>query len=196
MSIKDRTKVMFAEQLAQMMNTASLEKIRILDLCRQCGATPQTFYYHFRDKYELVAWIFLKDFADVFGDREPGYSPEILEEITKRMEKRKLFYQKAFADQSQNSILQYIQSFNLQIATSAVKAQTGEDLTTEQMVSIKYHVYGIMGMFREWLYGDTDITTTQLTAFLYDKTPDFLQDAFSSYKYSRREILQKSGKHS
>lgn len=54
MTMQDRTKIMFAEQLETMLKTMPLDKIRIVDLCQQCGAAPPTFYYHFHDKYELV----------------------------------------------------------------------------------------------------------------------------------------------
>ena len=61
MSMKDRTKAMFADELEKMLEEMPLEKVRVLDICRRCEATPPTFYYHFHDKYELVAWIFLKE---------------------------------------------------------------------------------------------------------------------------------------
>ena len=192
MQMKDRTKTMFADTLEQMLQTTPMEKVRVSRLCELCGATTPTFYYYFHDKYELVAWIFLKDFAGEFGDKDPGYSAEGLYSLTKRMESHKAFYKKAFSDKSQNSISEYVQSFNLQIAEDAVMHMTGEtSLTEDQLHDVKYHVYGIMGMFREWL--DEEITTNQMTHFLYDKTPDFLKDAFAVYPYSAEAILQKSG---
>ena len=140
----------------------------------------------------MVAWIFLKDFAGEFGDKEPGYSAEGLYSLTKRMESHKAFYKKAFSDKSQNSIAEYVQAFNLQIAEEAVMHMNGEtSLSEDQLHNVKYHVYGIMGMFSEWL--DDEITTVQMTRFLYDKTPDFLKDAFAVYPYSAEAILQKSG---
>ena len=91
MNIQDRTKIMFAEQLEDILRTIPLEKVRVVDLCKRCGATPPTFYYHFHDKYELVAWIFLHDFADICGNKAPGYSPELITTILDRIESHRIF---------------------------------------------------------------------------------------------------------
>ena len=58
MALKDRTRRLFAETLIGLMETKSLQEIRVKDLCEKSGADRHTFYYHFRDKYELVAWIY------------------------------------------------------------------------------------------------------------------------------------------
>lgn len=58
MTLKNQTKLLFAQELEQMLKVMPMEKIRIVDLCKRCGTITQTFYYHFHDKYELVAWIF------------------------------------------------------------------------------------------------------------------------------------------
>ena len=193
MQMKNRTKIMFAEELENMLKDMPLEKVRVAKLCERCGATPPTFYYYFHDKYELVAWMFLQDFSFAVGDKTPEYSPEVLNTVSRQFEKRKVFYQKAYTDQSQNSISEYTQAFNLQLAADVVKHHTGENLTSEQLLAVKYHVYGVMGMFREWLYSE-NMTIEELNAFCYERTPDFLKEAFSVYRYSTDDILQRTGK--
>ena len=68
----DRTKLWIAEHMKQLMAAKPIEKIRVTELCRAAGITPPTFYYHFRDKYDLVAWIFYSDAfeTDVLGLEE------------------------------------------------------------------------------------------------------------------------------
>lgn len=193
MQMKDRTKIMFADALEIMLKSTPLDKVRVAKLCEYCGATTPTFYYYFHDKYELVAWMFLQDFAGAFADKDPDYNPDVMNQATIRFAKRRNFYQKAFDDRSQNSIAQYLIAFNIQISREAVKYHTGYDLTVDQEFSVKYHVYGIMGMFCEWLFGK-DMTAEYLNASLYEKTPDFLKKAFSVYPYSTDNILGRTGK--
>lgn len=193
MQMKDRTKIMFAEALEEMLQTMPLEKVRVAKLCERCGTKTPTFYYYFHDKYELVAWMFLQDFSFAVGDKPPEYSTDVLNTVSRQLEKRRNFYQKAYTDQSQNSISEYTQGFNLQIAADAVRHHTGEDLSPEQLFAVKYHVYGVMGMFGEWLYSDT-MTIEELNTFCFERTPDFLKDAFATYPYSTDNILQRTGK--
>ncbi len=40
------------------------------DLCEKSGADRDTFYYHFRDKYELVAWIYASSAEESMGGLE------------------------------------------------------------------------------------------------------------------------------
>ena len=191
--MKDRTKRMFAEALEEVLQTTPLDKVRVSRLCEYCGTTTPTFYYYFHDKYELVAWIFLKDFSYAVGDKAPEYSPEVLNTVTRQLEKRRFFYQKAFTDSSQNSISEYTQAFNLQIAADAVKYRTGEELTEDELFAVKYHTYGVMGMFREWLF-DEDMSLEELNERCFERTPDFLKAAFAVYPYSTDRIMQKTGK--
>lgn len=193
MQMKDRTKKMFADTLEEMLKEMPLDKVRVAKLCDWCGATTPTFYYYFHDKYELVAWMFLQDFSGAFADKAPEYSPARMNQSTIRFAKRRNFYQKAFDDRSQNSILEYLIDFNLQIAREAVKYHTGRELTKEQEFSVKYHIYGVMGMFCEWLFGDT-LTSEYLNNSLYERTPDFLKKAFSVYPYSTENLLKRTGK--
>ena len=193
MQMKDRTKIMFADTLEEMLKEMPLDKVRIAKLCERCGATTPTFYYYFHDKYELVAWMFLQDFAAAFADQEPEYSPERMSQSTIRFAKRRNFYQKAFDDRSQNSISEYLIDFNLQISREAVKYYTGKDLTTDQEFAVRYHIHGVMGMFCEWLFGE-DLTAEYLNTSLYERTPDFLKDAFSVYPYSTENLLKRTGK--
>ena len=193
MQRKDRTKIMFADTLEEMLMTMPLDKIRVSKLCESCGATPPTFYYYFHDKYELIAWMFLQDFSGTVGDDSPGYNTEVMNKMTQRMEARKTFYRKAFTDQSQNSISDYMQAFNIQLSRDAVKNLTGEELTPNQLFAVKYHVYGVMGMIREWLFGE-DVTIEELNQYFYERTPDFLKKALAAYPYSADNILAKVGK--
>ncbi len=64
--MKNNTKELFAEQLYKLLTVKSFEKIQIKDICQSAHASRQTFYYHFQDKYDLIAWIFLQDYQSVF----------------------------------------------------------------------------------------------------------------------------------
>ena len=55
----DRTKQLFADKIMQLAKNKPIKDIQIKELCVLCGVERTTFYYHFRDKYDLVAWIFV-----------------------------------------------------------------------------------------------------------------------------------------
>ena len=55
---EEQTKKDLAQALLLLMEHASLEKITINDIVTKCGVSRQTFYRHFKDKYDLVNWYF------------------------------------------------------------------------------------------------------------------------------------------
>jgi hypothetical protein len=196
MKMKDRTKIMFADELEKMLRTTSMDKVRVVDLCRRCGATPPTFYYYFKDKYDLAAWIYLCDISGAFGDRKPDYSPQRLAYSLDLMNKRRSFYKKVFAEKSQNSITGYGMKYMTQMVKAVTIAATGAEPTRYQLLEARHHTYGIFGLQQEWLSGETDISTTELAEFLYDHTPDYLKSAFKTYSFKSEEILSNAGKAS
>ena len=56
--MSERTKRLIGETMKRLMETKSVEKIRVTELCRAAGIERPTFYYYFKDKYDLLAWIF------------------------------------------------------------------------------------------------------------------------------------------
>lgn len=55
------TKRALAEALKKMMEKKLLSKITVTDLAEACGINRHTFYYHFRDIYDLVEWIYCSE---------------------------------------------------------------------------------------------------------------------------------------
>ena len=185
--MKNLTKNMFADALVDMMKEMPLEKVRVRKLCERCGTTSPTFYYYFRDKYELVVWIFLRDLSQIYQNLRPGERKSGMGEIIRIIKRERTFYQKAFSDQSQNSLAEYIQNFIIRYYTEAILHDTGEAPQADQLLAIKYHTYGIMGMFREWLF-EQDMSFEEQTEQLFGRAPDFLKKAFAAYPLTGEKL--------
>lgn len=56
--MKKRTsEEIFAETLLELSREMPLDKITVKRIVEESGLSLQTFYNHFKDKYELVLWI-------------------------------------------------------------------------------------------------------------------------------------------
>ena len=58
MSDSNLTKNALAASMKKLMREKPFDKISVSDICIDCGINRKSFYYHFRDKYDLVNWIF------------------------------------------------------------------------------------------------------------------------------------------
>ena len=52
------TKKALAETLKKLLSKNKLNKITIKEITEDCGVNRQTFYYHFKDIYDLLEWIY------------------------------------------------------------------------------------------------------------------------------------------
>lgn len=52
------TKKVLADALYELLTKKQLDDIYVKDICAQCGLSKQTFYYHFKDKYELAIYLY------------------------------------------------------------------------------------------------------------------------------------------
>lgn len=57
------TKRALGESLKKLLVHKSLDKITVSDITEDCAVNRQTFYYHFRDIYDLIEWIYLNEAA-------------------------------------------------------------------------------------------------------------------------------------
>jgi len=54
------TKLALANSLKGLMVKKAFSNISVRDFVDDCGLTRQAFYYHFKDKYDLVNWILIR----------------------------------------------------------------------------------------------------------------------------------------
>ena len=62
------TKKALAQTLKHLMEKSTLDRITVKDVAIECGVNRQTFYYHFKDIYDLVEWIFLTEAIEQISD--------------------------------------------------------------------------------------------------------------------------------
>ncbi len=96
-----------AESLMNMLNTTSLEDLRIQELCERAGISKSTFYRLFTDKYDLAFWIY-KNQADQVVNDFPDLSKwsEWTYRIFDVILKNKIFYRNYASYRGQNSLFE------------------------------------------------------------------------------------------
>ncbi|MBE6350716.1 MAG: TetR family transcriptional regulator, partial [Spirochaetaceae bacterium] len=70
MSNSNITKQALANAFKELMFEKSFTRITINDICSKCSLNRKSFYYHFKDKYDLLNWIFYVDFFSIHIEKE------------------------------------------------------------------------------------------------------------------------------
>lgn len=100
-------KNVIAEQTKELIRQKSIESITVTEICEKTGMNRRTFYRYFRDKFEIVDWIYFHDALTNSHHYEGwsvfDYMPRIFESL---YEDRK-YYVNALKYTGQNSFRDY-----------------------------------------------------------------------------------------
>ena len=115
-----------AEALKRLMAKQPLEKITVGDICQGCGMSRKGFYYHFRDKYDLVNWIFYTEFMVRIYEQTDEDVWSFYESTCTYFYENRLFYINAFAVEGQNSFSDYFCEVVHPLACTRLQKTFGE----------------------------------------------------------------------
>ncbi|MDL2317617.1 TetR/AcrR family transcriptional regulator C-terminal domain-containing protein [Eubacteriales bacterium OttesenSCG-928-A19] len=101
------TKKALATAMKTLMLQQPFAKISVGDICGECGMNRKSFYYHFRDKYELVNWIFHTEFLEAVGTQPYEDSWAFLLDMFRYFHNNRVFYVNALSVTGQDSFREY-----------------------------------------------------------------------------------------
>lgn len=170
----ERTKLLIADTLKELMKYQSLDQIRITRICQLADIQRTTFYYHFKDKYDVVAWVYfhnseVNNLADV----------EAAAASMSAMKNDMLFYRRAYADTSQNALWNHLVEYYTSAYTALAKEKLKTDvLDTQTAFSIRMYCYGSVSMSKEWVLYDNKTSPTTLVKMMFASMPDSLRSIY------------------
>lgn len=101
------TKNALAASMKKLMAQKPFAKISVGDICDDCGMNRKSFYYHFKDKYDLVNWIFYVDFIGRIDWDSYKNEWALLDDLCRYFYAERLFYENALQIEGQNSFKEY-----------------------------------------------------------------------------------------
>lgn len=131
MSESGITKKALAASFKELMKAKAFEKIRISDICDGCDLNRKSFYYHFKDKYDLLNWIFDTEIEAVY--RNLDHTPDVADFESLRVLCRYLyenidFYRRAIRIQGQNSFSEHFTDRLKPAIRGKLRTKMGDDL--------------------------------------------------------------------
>ena len=103
------TKDALGKALKVLLEKKPLSKISVKDITEYCNISRNTFYYHFKDKYELINWIFYTDMLEnVNSFNDPSKLTNSFVNVCKCLYANRKFYLACFQYIGQNSLYEYL----------------------------------------------------------------------------------------
>ena len=172
----ERTKIWIADKMRELMRRKPLDKIRITEICQAAEIERSTFYYHFKDKYDLIAWIFYHSAENMDVTDLQAAANHI-----RHMKNDMLFYKRAYENTSQNALWEYMLEYFVDAYTREAKAILKTDtLDTQLSFSIRLYCYGAVGMSKEWILQDNVTSAETVIRMMFASMPQTLREIYFS----------------
>lgn len=147
------TKQALASSLRELMLEQPFDKINVAQICERCHMNRKSFYYHFRDKYDLVNWIFDSEFISLIKDvdLEAPYSERwsLIETICEYFYANHRFYRKALQIKGQNSFTDHFREYIRPLLMSRLACVFGPDPIDE--FEIAFFTDAVICTMERWL---------------------------------------------
>ena len=161
------TKEWIAEKMKLLIRKKSLEKIRIREICEAAGVDRSTFYYHFRDKYDLVIWMYFREINEL--------NILVKKESVRGLQKLKqdaFIFRNALAAREQNSLYAYMKEYYIAYYLELLKKRTGADLLGPELTFyVRLFCYGAVDMMVEWILDPDALTAEEYVEMVYRSMP-------------------------
>ena len=192
----DRTKQLFADKIMQLAKNKPIKDIQIKELCVLCGVERTTFYYHFRDKYDLVAWIFKQNYIEEASRAETINDERMIREMFRRLSIQKEFFLNALQDSSQNNLREYMLAFYIGIEEKVLCEYYHTDSLNEELLyEVRNYSFGCMGQTIDWLLGKNNLSAEKMAHYQYKFMPEELKNAFQEVRATSGVLQIKKQPH-
>ena len=181
----EQTKYALAAALKELMTQKSFDRITIHDLTERCSIRRQSFYYHFRNVYDLLRWMFQEEAVALLRQHEGALLwQEGLLQLFRYIEDNRAVCLCALKSIGREQLKYFFQADIHAIIHRAVE-QIGTDVgaiqagVTQDDVALMTHIYVIASasVLESWLQGEIDRTPEQLVTLADQILRDHIRGA-------------------
>ena len=150
----NHTKQIIEDSLKKLMLQKPLDKITIRDLTEDCGISRMTFYYHFKDIYDLVEWSCIADATRALeGKKTYDTWNEGLLQIFEAVYENKPFILNAYRCISRDQIESFLFHLTSDLIMAVVEEKAaGTEVSEENRRFIAdFYKYSFVGIMLEWI---------------------------------------------
>lgn len=188
MSTAEFTKYMIAQGMKKLLETKSFEDVSVGDIAKECHISRNTFYYHFKDKYDIISWIFYSEITPIIKETGIENWTDGLLSLCRYMQQNKNFYIKVLHVQGQNSFSEGLLEFNTNLVQNLLLDAKADRLLSPEQIRVisDFYAFGLTGVLLKWAKGGMEGEPEPVIAML--------QELMSGEIFEKVLALQKKAK--
>ena len=179
------TKRALEQSLKYLLLKKPLTKITVGDITDDCGINRMTFYYHFKDIYDLVEWSCLEDAKQALEEKKTYDTwQQGLLQIFKAVQENKPFILNVYHCVHREQVEKYLQPLVDQLLLNVINEEAaGITLRDEDKQFIaQVYSYMFIGLMLDWIKNDMREDPQQIVERLSKLIKGSVSVALSRFK--------------
>ncbi|WP_180951086.1 TetR/AcrR family transcriptional regulator C-terminal domain-containing protein [Marasmitruncus massiliensis] len=174
-----QTKIQLANSLKELMKKVPFHNITVQNVADHCGVNRQTFYYHFKDMYDLLEWIYQNDIFCGFQELSGKNWQAVLLDTIKYAKKNKSFLRNTNRSLRKETIEKYLYPFINQLFVLIFDdvCKDAYIRTEEKDFILKFFTHAYVNVIIQWIGNGMQ----EEDSFLFEKV-QILRRMLQSYR--------------
>ena len=151
------TKRALEQSLKNLLQQKPLSKITISDITEDCGISRMTFYYHFKDIYDLVEWACAEDAARALQNKKTYDTwQQGFVQIFHAVRENKIFVMNVYRCVNREQVEKYLVPLTDQLIMGVITERAAGMTVREadQQFIAQVYSYAFVGIMLDWIRDD------------------------------------------
>lgn len=151
------TKCALEQSLKNLLQQKPLSKITISDITEDCGISRMTFYYHFKDIYDLVEWACAEDAARALQNKKTYDTwQQGFVQIFHAVRENKVFVMNVYRCVNREQVEKYLVPLTDQLIMGVITERAAGMTVREadQQFIAQVYSYAFVGIMLDWIRDD------------------------------------------
>lgn len=174
------TKEILAESFRELAENRPVDKITIQEIVDNCDYSPATFYRHFKDKYDLIAWDYVRKSSEIMDRVGVGdyVWKDTLTDGIRYFARNKEYMQNLLRNTGgHDAFVRYLSSANIGHLTGCILKLTGEkELDADRAMLVRIYCLGTVQTVCGWILDEIKIDGDHLAELFEQALPEPLRD--------------------
>lgn len=163
MIAKKSSKELLADSLSELLKTEPFDKITIAEITSNCGIAKRTFYYYFKDKYELALWLYVHPLDCYYRENQGSVTFRgYLKRCVKIIWQERFLIQNILQYSGQNNLRRSVYEPLVERYLRLIQEVYGDPVTPELRETVKFYVGGLISYAEDGLLTEVPHPTISL----------------------------------
>ena len=173
------TKEIIADSFMELAVSKAINRISIVDIVGNCSLTKPTFYRYFKDKYDLISWIYAREAqANVDKIGEGGYlwQDTILDGLRFYEKNRKFMVNALKHTNGRDSFINQVNEADIAFITAQIGKKLGGKKVPDDLVRmVRIYCYGTGQYLCDWLMDSKPVSAEEVAVAMKACIPEALR---------------------